>query len=48
MLGSMTLLRAPLTALGLVGAVCEMAALLIVLPTVPSRRAVECTVGKIA
>jgi predicted MFS family arabinose efflux permease len=48
MLGSMTLLHAPLTALGLVGAVCEVAALLIVLPTVPSRRAVECTVGKIA
>ena len=39
MLGSFTLLHAPLTGLGLVGAACEIAALLIVLPTVPRRRA---------
>jgi predicted MFS family arabinose efflux permease len=48
MLGSLTLLHAPLAALGLVGAVCEIAALLIVLPTVPSRSAIECRVRKIA
>jgi predicted MFS family arabinose efflux permease len=38
MLGSLTLLHAPLTALGAVGAVCEVAALTIVAVTVPSRR----------
>ena len=41
MLGSFTLLHAPLTSLGLVGAACEIAALLVVLPTVP-RRCVTC------
>jgi predicted MFS family arabinose efflux permease len=39
MLGSLTLLRAPLTALGIVGAACEIVALAIVVVTVPSRRA---------
>jgi predicted MFS family arabinose efflux permease len=39
MLGSLTLLHAPLTALGIVAAVCEIAALAIVAVTVPSRRA---------
>jgi predicted MFS family arabinose efflux permease len=39
MLGSVTLLHAPLTALGLVGAACEIAALAIVVMTVPSRHA---------
>ena len=40
MLGSFTLLHAPLTGLGLVGAACEIAALLVVLVTVPRRRTV--------
>jgi predicted MFS family arabinose efflux permease len=39
MLGSLTLLHAPLTALGAVGAACEIAALAIVAVTVPSRGA---------
>jgi predicted MFS family arabinose efflux permease len=39
MLGSLTLLHAPLTALGIVGAACEIVALAIVVVTVPSRRA---------
>jgi predicted MFS family arabinose efflux permease len=43
MLGSFTLLHAPLSSLGLVGAACEIVALLIVLPTVPRRRAVALT-----
>jgi len=38
MLGSLVLMHAPVTTLGLVGAVCEIAAVLIVLPTVASRR----------
>jgi predicted MFS family arabinose efflux permease len=38
MLGSLVLMHAPVTTLGLVGAVCEIAALLIVLPTVSSHR----------
>jgi predicted MFS family arabinose efflux permease len=37
MLGSLVLMHASVTTLGLVGAVCEIAAVLIVLPTVPSR-----------
>jgi predicted MFS family arabinose efflux permease len=39
MLGSFTLLHAPLSSLGSVGAACEIVALLIVLATVPRRRA---------
>jgi predicted MFS family arabinose efflux permease len=39
MLGSLVLMHAPVTTLGLVGAVCEIAALLIVLPTVSPHRA---------
>jgi predicted MFS family arabinose efflux permease len=39
MLGSLVLLRAPVTALGLVAAACEIAAVLIVLRTVPPRAA---------
>lgn len=39
MLGSLVLLHAPVTSLGLIGAACEIAAVLIVLPTVPSRDA---------
>jgi predicted MFS family arabinose efflux permease len=39
MLGSLVLMHAPITALGLVGAVCEIAAVLIVLPSVPTRAA---------
>ena len=35
MLGTLVLLHAPVTMLGLVGAVCEIAPLLIVLATVP-------------
>jgi predicted MFS family arabinose efflux permease len=38
MLGSFTLLHAPLTSLGLVGAACEILALLVVLLTVPRRQ----------
>jgi predicted MFS family arabinose efflux permease len=38
MLGSLVLMHAPIATLGLVGAVCEGAAVLIVLPTVASRR----------
>src|SRR5580658_7145918 len=39
MLGSLVLVHAPVTALGLVAAVCEIAAVLIVLSTVPPRAA---------
>ena len=39
MLGSLVLLHAPVTTLGLIGAVCEIGALLIVLATVPSSQA---------
>ena len=39
MLGSLVLLHAAVTTLGVVGAVCELGAVLIVLPTVPSRAA---------
>jgi predicted MFS family arabinose efflux permease len=39
MLGSLVLMHAAVTTLGLVGAVCEIGAVLIVLPTVPSRAA---------
>jgi predicted MFS family arabinose efflux permease len=39
MLGSLVLTHAPVTALGLVAAVCEIGAVLIVLPTVPPRAA---------
>ena len=39
MLGSLVLMHAPITALGLVGAVCEIAAVLIVLRSVPTRAA---------
>lgn len=38
MLGSLVLMHASVTALGLIGAVCEIGAILIVLLTVPSRR----------
>jgi predicted MFS family arabinose efflux permease len=41
-LGSITLLHAPLAALGLVGALCEIAALLIVVAAVPSPRRSAC------
>ncbi|MGA8692710.1 MAG: MFS transporter, partial [Xanthobacteraceae bacterium] len=37
MLGSLVLLHAPVMTLGLIGALCEIGAVLIVLPTVPSR-----------
>ena len=37
MLGSLVLMHASVTTLGLIGAVCEIGAVLIVLPTVPSR-----------
>jgi hypothetical protein len=39
MLGSLVLVREPITTLGLIGAVCEIGAVLIVLATVPSRQA---------
>jgi predicted MFS family arabinose efflux permease len=39
MLGSLVLLHAPVTTLGLIGALCEIAAVLIVMATVASRRA---------
>ena len=39
MLGSLVLMHASVTTLGLIGAVCEVGAFLIVLPTVPSRAA---------
>jgi predicted MFS family arabinose efflux permease len=39
MLGSLVLMHAPVTMLGLVAAVCEVGAILIVLPTVPARTA---------
>jgi AcrR family transcriptional regulator len=39
MLGSLVLMHAPITTLGLIGAVCQIGALLIVLATVPSRQA---------
>jgi hypothetical protein len=39
MLGSLVLMHASVTTLGLIGAVSEVGAVLIVLPTVPSRAA---------
>jgi predicted MFS family arabinose efflux permease len=39
MLGSLVLMHAPVTTLGLVAAACEIAAVLVVLPTVPPRAA---------
>jgi predicted MFS family arabinose efflux permease len=42
MLGSLVLLHAPVTMLGLIGAVCEVAALLIVIATVPRAGASRC------
>jgi predicted MFS family arabinose efflux permease len=39
MLGSLVLINAPVTTLGLIGAVCEIGAVLIVLATVPSSQA---------